>query len=106
MLKSIFILILVVALVTCQEEEGCGMFKRKCKENQYCYKVHPKSLGMCFYYFKKGSLCNDRILCEPHLECKEQKGVFIRFSICDDPSETTVAPTFTTDVKEEVTDTE
>ncbi|GFX57989.1 uncharacterized protein TNCV_4047481 [Trichonephila clavipes] len=54
--KSICItLVLVVAYVECADEE-CGVFKRKCKEDQFCFRpnVHLDiDLGVCMRYSKK-----------------------------------------------------
>ncbi|GFX57980.1 uncharacterized protein TNCV_4047391 [Trichonephila clavipes] len=72
MFKSILITVLLVAVVICQEE-GCGLFKKKCKENQYCYRPDLNlelDLGVCLNYMKKGAFCDERLRCEPPLECK------------------------------------
>ncbi|GFQ81968.1 uncharacterized protein TNCT_417531 [Trichonephila clavata] len=107
MFKSVLITVLMVAIVTCQEEEeGCGLFKRKCKENQYCYRPDLNlklDLGVCLNYMKKGAFCDERLQCEPPLECKETESSFIKFKICHEPSDVTVPPTFSTDIPDEET---
>ncbi|CAL1268994.1 unnamed protein product [Larinioides sclopetarius] len=86
---SSFLLVLLAALcVQCQEEEGCGVLKIKCRKNQYCFR--PKlnldlDLGVCLPYLRKGALCNDDLRCSPELECKEVKSI-IRFKTCQEPS--------------------
>ncbi|GFY39118.1 uncharacterized protein TNIN_281611 [Trichonephila inaurata madagascariensis] len=105
MFKSILITVLLVAVVTCQEEE-CGLFKKKCKENQYCYRPDLNlelDLGVCLNYMKKGGFCDERLRCEPPLECKEMENSFIKFKICHEPSDETVPSTFPTDIPDEDT---
>ncbi|GFS70682.1 hypothetical protein NPIL_384801 [Nephila pilipes] len=104
--KLIFIAVLVVTIAKChaEEEEECGPFKRICRKDQFCYRPTPNldfDLGNCMNYMKKGSLCFDSLPCEPPLECKEQKSAFIRIKICVDPTESTVSPTFSTDITDE-----
>ncbi|PRD31773.1 UNVERIFIED_CONTAM: hypothetical protein NCL1_22563 [Trichonephila clavipes] len=96
----------VVAYVECADEE-CGVFKRKCKEDQFCFRpnVHLDiDLGVCMRYSKKGAFCNEQLLCEPQLECKEVNSPFIKIMTCQEPSGETTMPTFPTDFSTDVTD--
>ncbi|GBM28247.1 hypothetical protein AVEN_264182-1 [Araneus ventricosus] len=74
-LLPVFLVVLVVACVECQQQEGeeCGgMFPRRCKANEYCYRPNfiPLDLSSCLPYRGKGMPCDQIFLCQPGLECK------------------------------------
>ncbi|GIZ02319.1 uncharacterized protein CEXT_214101 [Caerostris extrusa] len=78
---SIFIAVVVVACVDCQEDELCGFLKIKCQPNQYCFKpkIPNVDLGVCFNYLGKGAVCNDDLRCDPKLECRRGITMLFRF---------------------------
>ncbi|GFQ81965.1 uncharacterized protein TNCT_417521 [Trichonephila clavata] len=103
--KSICLtVVLVVAYVECADEE-CGIFKRKCKENQFCYRPNVQldiDLGVCMRYLGKGAICNERLLCDPKFECKEMNSPFIKIMTCQEPSGETTMPTIPTDFSTDI----
>ncbi|GFQ68632.1 uncharacterized protein TNCT_260211, partial [Trichonephila clavata] len=48
------------------------------------------------------AFCNEQLLCEPQLECKEVNSPFINIMTCQEPSEETTMPTIPTDFSTDV----
>ncbi|GFY39114.1 uncharacterized protein TNIN_281571 [Trichonephila inaurata madagascariensis] len=55
-------------------------------------------------YSKKGAFCNEQLLCEPQLECKEVNSPFIKIMTCQEPSGETTVPPIPTDFSTDVSD--
>ncbi|XP_055943164.1 uncharacterized protein LOC129972883 [Argiope bruennichi] len=95
----LFLSALVVAYVECQQTEGeeCpGIFRRRCRTNEYCLRSELPFMSRCVAYRGRGMPCDRINRCKPGLECTQYRDSFFRVGRCQDPSTTSTTTVFTT----------
>ncbi|GBN78780.1 hypothetical protein AVEN_71285-1 [Araneus ventricosus] len=91
---SLFLIVLVVACVECQEGEECpGFLSGRCKKNEYCHKAFLPFLNSCVRYRERGMRCDRVHRCRSGLECIQQQDSFFGEKRCQDPSTTSTTTT-------------
>ncbi|GFS42158.1 hypothetical protein TNIN_407711 [Trichonephila inaurata madagascariensis] len=76
-----FVVLLIIIRVQGRDPNRCGVFMKKCENDQYCWRVFEKNppVEYCVPFRREGELCDDAgKVCYPGLFCQVESVGFLK----------------------------